>query len=366
MDRRAFIGKAGAATTGAVAGAVALAAPAIAQSAPKLEWRLASSFPGTLDVIHRGAETFAKYVAEASDAQFGIQICPAGELFPSVQLLEKVQDGAVEMGHAALSSFSNKDPTFAFATAVPFGLNNRLQNAWWRIAGGKEVFNEFLAAYNAVAIPAGNTGARKGGWFRKEIKNVADLNGVKIRISGFGSAIVSKIGLVPRQIAGDAICPALERGIVDAAEWNGPYDDQRLGFYKVAPNYYYPGWWEGGSQLHVLVGKDKWESLPKSYQAILEAAAAYASDEMMAEYDILHPKALRELVAAGAKLNPFPQDVMETCFKASKDVYAELCGSNPAFRKVYETWAPVRSEGTLWWQVSEGVFDSFRTGQTAP
>jgi TRAP-type mannitol/chloroaromatic compound transport system substrate-binding protein len=363
MDRRTFIKKAGAVTTGAVAGATTLAAPAIAQSAPELKWRLGSSFPKALDTIFGGAETFAKYVSDATDGKFSIQTFPAGELFPGLQVLDKVQDGTVEMGHTALYYYWGKDPTFGFGTSVPFGLNCRLQNAWWYHGGGREAMNEFLSGYNSVAVSAGNTGAQMGGWFRKDITSVADLNGVKMRIGGFGGAIISKVGVVPQQIAGGDIYPALEKGTVDAAEWVGPYDDQKLGFFKVAPYYFYPGWWEGGSQLHVLVGKDKWDSLPKSYQAIIEAAGAYANDEMMAKYDILNPKALRELVAAGAKLNPFPQDVMEACFKASKDVYAELNSSNPAFKKVYDTWAPVRAEGNLWWQVSEGTFDSFMMAQ---
>jgi TRAP-type mannitol/chloroaromatic compound transport system substrate-binding protein len=362
MDRRTFIKKTGMATGGAVA-ASTLSAPAIAQSAPELKWRLASSFPKSLDTIYGGAETFAKYVSEATDGKFSIQCFPAGELFPALQVADKVQDGTVEMGHTASYYYWGKDPTFGFGTSVPFGLNCRLQNAWWFAGGGREALNEFYATYNIVGVVAGNTGAQMGGWFRKEIKSVADMNGVKMRIGGFGGSIISKVGVVPQQIPGGEIYPALEKGTVDAAEWVGPYDDQKLGFNKVAPFYYYPGWWEGGSMLHVFVGKDKWDALPRGYQAIVEAAGAYANDEMIAKYDILNPKAMRELVAGGAQLRPFPQDVMEACFKASVDVYAELNASNPAFKKVYDTWAPVRGEGNLWWQVSEGTFDNFMMGQ---
>ncbi len=362
MDRRAFIRKAGAVATGAAA-ATTLAAPAIAQSAPEFKWRLGSSFPKSLDTIYGGAETFCKFVSEATDGKFSIQPFPGGELFPGLQVLDKVQDGTVEVGHTALYYYWGKDPTFGFGTSIPFGLNNRLQNAWWFYGGGKAALNEFMAGYNAVGIAAGNTGVQMGGWFRKEIKSAVDLNGVKMRIGGFGGSVISKIGVVPQQIAGGDIYPALEKGTVDAAEWIGPYDDQKLGFNKVAPYYYYPGWWEGGSMLHVLVGKDKWDALPKSYQAIIEAAGAYANDEMMAKYDILNPKALRELVAAGAKLNPFPADVMDACFKASTEVYADLNAKNPAFKKVWDTWAPVRSEGNLWWQVGESTFDAFMMAQ---
>jgi TRAP-type mannitol/chloroaromatic compound transport system substrate-binding protein len=238
-----------------------------------------------------------------------------------------------------------------------------LQNAWWFGGGGKEVLNEFYANYNIVGVAAGNTGCQMGGWFRKEIKSLADMSGVKMRIGGFGGSIISKIGVVPQQIAGGEIYPALEKGTVDAAEWVGPYDDQKLGFNKVAPYYYYPGWWEGGSMLHVFVGKDKWEALPKSYQRIIEAAGAYANNWMMAKYDVLNPKALRELVAGGAQLRPYPQDVMEACFKAAGETYAELSASNANFKKVYESMAAVRGEGYLWWQVAEGTLDNFMMGQ---
>jgi TRAP-type mannitol/chloroaromatic compound transport system substrate-binding protein len=362
MDRRAFIKKAGIAATGAAA-ASTLAAPAIAQEMPELKWRLASSFPKSLDTIYGGAETFAKYVSEATDGKFSIQSFPGGELFPALQVADKVQDGTVEMGHTALYYYWGKDPTFAFGTSVPFGLNCRLQNAWWFAGGGKEVLNEFLATYNMVGAAAGNTGVQMGGWFRKELKSLADFNGVKMRIGGFGGSIIAKVGVVPQQIPGGEIYPALEKGTVDAAEWVGPYDDQKLGFNKVAPYYYYPGWWEGGSMLHVVVGKDKWDALPRSYQAIIEAAAAYANDEMMAKYDILNPKAMRELVAGGAQLKPYPQDVMEACFKAAQDTYTELSASNENFKKVYDSMRAVRAEGYLWWQVAEIGFDNFMMGQ---
>jgi TRAP-type mannitol/chloroaromatic compound transport system substrate-binding protein len=277
--------------------------------------------------------------------------------------MDKVQDGTVEAGQTALYYNWGKDPTFGFATCVPFGLNSRLQNAWWFAGGGKEVLNEFFSSYNFHAIAAGNTGAQMGGWFRKEIKSRVDMQGLKMRVGGFGGLIISKIGVVPQQIAAAEIYPAHEKGTIDAAEWVGPYDDHRLGFNKVAPYYYYPGWWEGGSMGHVIIGLDKWEMLPKSYQAILTAAGAYANDEQMAKYDVLNPRALRELVASGAQLRPFPQDVMDACFDAAAETYAELSASNANFKRVYDSMAAVRREGYLWWQLSEFGFDSFMMGQ---
>jgi TRAP-type mannitol/chloroaromatic compound transport system substrate-binding protein len=362
MNRRKFL-KSSLATTSVAAATTALAAPAIAQSIPELKWRMASSFPKSLDTIYGPAETMAKYVSEATDGKFAIQVFPSGELFPGLQVADKVQDSTVEMGHTALYYYWGKDPTFALATAVPFGLNCRLQNAWWFEGGGKDVLGEFFKTYNFHALAAGNTGAQMGGWFRKELKTLADFQGIKMRIGGFGGKVISKIGVVPQQIAGGDIYPALEKGTIDAAEWVGPYDDQKLGFNKVAPYYYYPGWWEGGPMLHAIVNLQKWQELPKTYQALLTTAGAFANDEMMARYDVRNPRALRELVAGGAQLRPFPQDVLEACFKAATDTYAELSASNENFKKAFESMAAIRREGYLWWQLSEYGYDAFMMGQ---
>src|SRR5215475_10694402 len=228
MKRRAFL------KTAALGLAAApVAAPAIAQTAPETKWRMTSSFPKSLDTIYGGAETFSKYVAEATDQKFQIQVFAAGELAPGLEAMNVVSNGSIECCHTASYYYWGKDPTFAFGTAVPFGLNTRMQNAWNYYGGGLDLMNEFYATHSIYALPAGNTGAQMGGWFRKEIKTVADLAGVKMRIGGFGGKVISKLGVVPQQIAGGDIYPALEKGTVDAAEWVGPYDDEKLGFYKV-------------------------------------------------------------------------------------------------------------------------------------
>ena len=362
MDRRSFFRKAGVAATGAAA-ATTLAAPAIAQGSPELKWRLASSFPRSLDTIFGGAETIAQYVSEATDGKFSIQVFPAGELVPGLQVADKVQDGTVEMAHTVLYYFWGKDPTFALPSAVPFSLNSRLQNAWWFEGGGEQMINEFAAGYNFVAIIAGNTGAQMGGWFRKEIKSVADLQGLKFRVGGFAGSVLTKLGVVPQQIAGGDIYPSLEKGTIDAAEWVGPYDDAKLGFNKVAPFYYYPGFWEGGPSIHAMVNKQKWDELPKSYQAILKAAGSAANDVMMAKYDILNPKALRQLVADGTQLKPFPQDVLEASFQAANETYDEISAKNEVFKKTWDSIKEVRAQGYLWWQITEFGFDGFMMGQ---
>jgi TRAP-type mannitol/chloroaromatic compound transport system substrate-binding protein len=358
MDRRNFIRSAGV----AAAAVPALAAPAIAQSAPEIKWRLTSSFPKALDTIFGAAETFARYVAEATDNRFQIQVFPAGEIAPGLEAANEVGKGSVEMCHTASYYYWGKDPTYAFGTGIPFGLNCRGQNAWLYYGGGNDLMNEFYATQNLVGFPCGNTGVQMGGWFRKEISTVADLQGVKMRIGGFAGKIMSKLGVVPQQIAGGEIYPSLEKGTIDAAEWVGPYDDEKLGFYKVAPFYYYPGWWEGGSTLHVMVNISKWAELPAGYQSIIKSAAQAANCDMMARYDAQNPDALKRLVGAGAKLRPFPQEVLEACFAAAKETYEETSAGNPAFKKTLESMVPFRSNAYLWQQVAEATFDNFMMG----
>jgi TRAP-type mannitol/chloroaromatic compound transport system substrate-binding protein len=359
MDRRGFIRKAPL----AAAALPALAAPAIAQSMPELKWRLTSSFPKSLDTIYGAAETFSKFVAEATDNKFQIQVFPGGEIAPPLEAANEVGKGNVEMCHTACYYYWGKDPTYAFATAVPFGLNSRQQNAWMYHGGGMDLMNEFFATQNLIAFPCGNTGAQMGGWFRKEIKTVADLAGVKMRIGGFGGKVITKVGVVPQQLPGAQIYENLEKGVIDAAEWVGPYDDEKLGFVKVAPFYYYPGWWEGGAMLHTMVNTAKWAELPPVYQSIVKTACQAANVDMQAKYDAKNPEALKKLVAAGAQLRPYPADVMEACFNAAKETYAEIAGTNAAFKKVHDAMMAYRADAYLWAQISEYTFDRFMMGQ---
>jgi TRAP-type mannitol/chloroaromatic compound transport system substrate-binding protein len=354
MKRREFLKSAGLA-----AAAGAIASPAIAQSSPTLRWRLTASWPKSLDTLFGACETFAKYVAEATDNKFQIQTFAAGEIVPALQVLDAVQNGTVEMGHTAMYYYIGKDPTWALFCAVPFGLNTRQQNAWFYEGEGTNLVNEFGRKFNVHPLLMGNTGAQMGGWARKEIKDVSDFNGLKYRIGGWAGKTLQKLGCVPQQIAGGDIYPALEKGTIDAAEWVGPYDDEKLGFYKVAKYYYYPGWWEGGTTQHTLVNLAKWNELPKSYQAVLTAAAGYANVEETGRYDARNPAALKRLVAAGTQLRPFPQAVMEACLKASNEVNAETSAVNADYKKVWDSIVAFRNDEYLWWQVAEYSYDTF-------
>jgi len=354
MKRRQFIKAAG---LGVAASAVA--APAIAQSNPEIKWRMTCSWPKSLDTLYGSAETMAKAVGEATDGKFQIQVFAAGEIVPGLQVVDAVQNGTVECGHTASYYYFGKDPTFGLGTSIAFGPNSRLNQAWWTLGGGKEVLNEFYKNYNCTALLAANTGCQMGGWFRKEINTIDDLKGLKMRIGGFPGRVVQKLGVVPQQIAAGDIYPALEKGTIDAAEWVGPYDDERLGLYKVAPHYYYPGWWEGGPMLLAMVNLDKWNALPKYYQGVLEQAGHYANNWMMAKYDTVNSMALRKLIAGGTKLHAFSPPIMEASFKAAKELHAEVAATNANFKKVLESLTTFSNNGYAWFQVAEVGYDNF-------
>jgi TRAP-type mannitol/chloroaromatic compound transport system substrate-binding protein len=364
MQRRKFLRTAGVGSA-VVAASATLAAPAIAQSMPELNWRMTSSFPKSLDTLWGGCELFAKIVGEMTDGKFKIRTFAAGEIVPGLQVLDAVQNGTVEMGHTASYYFFGKDPTFALGTVVPFGLNTRQMDAWLIQAGGEAMLNDFYKGYNVTSVACGNTCAQMGGWFRKEIKTVEDLKGLKFRIAGMAGTMLAKLGVIPQQLAGGDIYPALEKGTIDAAEWVGPYDDQKLGFSKIAPNYYYPGWWEGNAMIQALTNLEKWNTLPKQYQAIVRAAGAQANAWTQGKYDADNPKALRELVASGTKLLPFSQPILEASFAAANEVYAEINAKNAAFKKIYDSQMAFRKDEVLWFRVAENTFDNFMARQSA-
>jgi TRAP-type mannitol/chloroaromatic compound transport system substrate-binding protein len=356
MERRKFLTAGG----GAVAAAsTIIGAPAIAQSLPNIKWRLASSFPKSLDTIYGGADQLAARISALTSGKFQIRPFAAGEIVPGLQVLDAIQQGTVEIGHTAPYYYVGKNKAFAFGTAMPFGMNTRQQNAWLYYGGGIDMMNAFMKDYGVLFMPAGNTGCQMGGWWRIEIKSMADLKGLKFRIPGIGGEIWSKLGVVPQTIAGGDIYPALERGTIDGAEWIGPYDDEKLGFYKVAKHYYFPGWWEPGPSLGLMVNLKQWDTLPKEYQAALQAAAAEVNVTMQANYDSKNPAALQRLVNNGVKLHQFSKEIMDACYKSAMDIYNEEAGKNPTFKKIYESWNKFRKEQVAWFRIAEGAEEAF-------
>jgi TRAP-type mannitol/chloroaromatic compound transport system substrate-binding protein len=324
---------------------------------------LASSFPKALDTIYGAAEDFAREVGELSGGRFTISVHAAGELMPAFGVVDGVQNATVECAHTAPYYFFGKDETFALGCAIPFGLNSRQMSAWMYQGNGMKLMREFYAKYNIVNFVMGNTGAQMGGWYRKEIKSVKDIKGLKIRIGGFAGKVIERMGGVPQNIPGGEIYTALEKGTIDSAEWVGPYDDQKLGFGKVAPFYYYPGWWEGGPQLDLFVNDKAFAGLSSENKAIIKNAAAFAHSNMQAKYDAKNPGALKELVAAKIKVLPFPKDVMDLAFKESMALYSELNAKNENWKKVYQDYDNFRREQNLWFRFTEARFDSFMQSQ---
>jgi len=355
MSRRKFL------TGAAAAVSAAAVSQAVAQtpSLPNIRWRCASSFPKSLDTIFGGGEVVAKRVEAITGGKFQIRVFAAGEIVPAFGVVDAIQQGTIECAHTASYYFVGKNKAFAFDTTLPFGMNQREQNAWIYYGGGLDLVRTFFKDFGFISFPAGNTGAQMGGWWRKEVRTVADLKGVKMRIAGLGGEVMARLGAVPQQIAGGDIYPALERGALDSAEWVGPYDDEKLGFYKVAPHYYFPGWWESNSMYSFYVGQKEWDKLPKEYQAAVEAACYEANIDMMAKYDAKNVPALERLVKNGVKLHQFSTDILKAAQQAAYELYEDEAGKNPAWKKIYEPWKKFRSDQFLWHRVQEFAYESF-------
>lgn len=353
MDRRSLIKRAG------IAGVLAAgAAPAVhAQAA--IRWRLTSAFPKALDTIFGAADTFSRKVRDLSGGRFEISVHPAGELVPMPGLVDAVQNGTVEMGHTAPYYYFGKDETFALGCAIPFGLNSRQMTAWQYDGNGLKLMREFYANYNIVSFPMGNTGAQMGGWFRNEVRGPDDLKGLKFRIAGLAGQVFQRLGAVPTQVAAADIYPALERGTLDAVEFVGPHDDEKLGFVRVARNYYAPGFWEAGARLHFMANQRAWDALPQPYRDAIEVACGEANAEMLARYDHLNPQALRRLIAAGAQLRFWPREILQAAWREAHGLYEEIGGRNERFKRIWTAYRAYRDEEYQWFRVSENSFDNF-------
>jgi len=358
MDRRSALKHAG------IAGVLAAGVAPAVNAQQAIRWRLASSFPKSLDTIYGAAEVFSNQVKAMSGGKFEISVHAAGELMPAFGVVDGVQQGSIEMAHTVGYYFFGKQECFALGAAIPFGMNTRQTNSWMMHGNGRKLMNEFYAGYNMVSLAAGNTGAQMGGWFRKEIKAVGDLKGLKFRVGGFAGKVLEKLGVVPQNLPGGELYAALEKGTIDAAEWVGPYDDQKLGFNKVAPNYYYPGWWEGGPEVSAYINKAAWDGLSAENKAILQAASALTTLDMTAKYDQLNPTALKQLVGAKTKVLPFTKEILDASFKAAMQTYEELDSKNPQWKKIYADYRAFQKDQILWFRFAESRFDTYMQGVT--
>lgn len=334
-------------------------APAV-HAQPMVRWRLASSFPKSLDTLFGSAEVFSKTLKALTGGKFEVSVHAAGELMPAFGVVDGVQNGTVEMTQTSPYYFTGKDPVFAFGSAIPFGLTLRQMNAWTQQGNGGRLLSDFFAQYNMLYWSGDGTGTQMGGWYRKEIKSVADLKGLKLRLGGglFGD-VASKLGVVSQSIPAGEVYQALEKGTLDAAEWIGPYDDEKLGFNKVAKFYYYPGWWEANAQLAWFINKKAFESLSAEFKAALSSACVEAGTYLITRYDALNPAALKRLVASGTQVRAFPKDVMDQGFAASVEVLADISAKNPTFKKILEDMRNFQRDQLLWERYSEYRYNSY-------
>jgi len=320
---------------------------------PEIRWRLASSYPRSLDVIYGSSEVMSKYVAAMTGNRFKIQVYPSGELVPALNVLDAVQNGTVAMGQTASYYFTGKNSALAFDTGVPFGLTARQQNAWLYAGGGKQLVDEVLSDFNILSFAGGNTGVQMGGWFRHQVNTLADLKGLKMRIPGVGGQVLSRMGVSVQLLSGSDVYPALERGAIDATEWVGPYDDEKLGFFRIAKNYYYPGFWEPGSNISFYINRDEWKKLPPNYQSILETAMQAANLWMTANSDAKNPPAMKRMTDKGVKLLRFSDDILKAAKKANDDYMNEESLKNPSYKKLYDSWKKFADEQKSWFKTAE-------------
>jgi len=353
MRRRQFLSTAAKVTTAAAASTV-FSAPAIVSAQPRLRWQMATSWPTSLDTIYGGAEYFAERVAALTDGRFQITPQPAGKLAPALQVLDAVQQGSVPIGHTSSFFYIGKSPVTAFGTAMPFGMTFRQQLAWLYEGNGLKLLQEIYAKrFNIIQWPAGGTGAQMGGWFRREVRTLRDLQGLKMRIPGLGGRVFERLGVTVQNIPGGEIFQALQTGTVDAAEWVGPYDDEKLGLHKAAKFYYYPGWWEASATIEMEINLNEWRRLPKAYQEAIKSAAIETHQNMVARYDARSSAALARLKAAGVELRQYSQEIIAAAQKAALAIYDEFAAQDADFKRVYEDWRKFKAETDAWFGLNE-------------
>ena len=354
MDRRRFIVKSGAL---AAAGAtVAVNAPnVIAQ--PKYQWRLATSFPPRLPPLHDGAEMFAKIVETSTGGRLKIQVFGAGELMPGLENFDAARQGTIEAGYGAAYYWAGKEPATQWFTAVPFGLNAQGTQAWIVSGGGQKVYDEVYAAFNLVPRQFGATGVQMAGWFRKKIDSIDDYKGLKMRIPGLGGKVVAKAGGTVVLLAAGDIFTSLERGVIDATEWVGPYQDERLGLYKAAKFYYYPGWHEPGTTGELFFNQKAYSSLPVDFQRVIDAAAAQAGAWTFMEHEARNAVALQELVSKhNVQVYKLPDPVLAALRKLSDEVIREEAAKTPAAVKVAASHDKFKKQWLSWSNLSERAY----------
>ena len=365
IKRRDFLKKAGAGA-GAVAlgacgpGETAAVTGGAAVSGPRVEWRLSSSYPPSTDILYWVAERIAERVSTMTGGNFTIRVYAPGEIVPGGQVMDAVMQGTTQCGLSPGYYYMGKNPALAFDTCVPFGLDSRGQIAWLHHGGGPDLINSGYADFGVMGLPAACTGTQMGGWFREEIGGLSDLTGLRMRIPGVGGEIMVRLGVTVQALQAAEIYPALERGAIDATEWVGPHDDEKLGFYQVAKHYYYPGWWEPGSTSTFMMNLAAYEDLPSTYRELLHTVCNETMVQSMARYDAMNPPALQRLLGeGGVTLHEFPTDIMEAAWDHSAAYLEEQAADDAQFREVYESWKAFRATSFSWFNSNESSYARF-------
>jgi TRAP-type mannitol/chloroaromatic compound transport system substrate-binding protein len=341
------------------ANAPAAQAPAQSSGLPAIEWQMPTSWTASIPVLLGAAEFFAKRVSELTEGRMRITAAPGGQIVPGLQVYEAIENGTAPIGHTASFYWVGRDPAWAIGTTLPFGLTTAQQNAWLEIGGGNELMDEFYAEQGIVAFAAGNTTTQSGGWFKREINSVSDLNGLKMRIPGLGGQVMSRLGVSTQQLAGGEIFQALSTGTIDAAEFTNPVDEEKLGFNQAADFYYMPSWWEPGATLHVFINRSEYERLPDLYKFAVQAAAHEADRRSIAQYDAENAAALKRLVDGGTQLRFYTDEIMTAAQRAAFELYDELSSQSPAFAKIYAQWRTFRADVYDWHKTNEYRFMNF-------
>ncbi|MDH5572815.1 MAG: TRAP transporter substrate-binding protein [Gammaproteobacteria bacterium] len=354
MNKREFLKKIGA--TGILTGCMSVAATVV-HAAPAYKWKMVTTWPKNFPGLGTGANNLAKLITEMSGGRISVKVYGANELVPAFEVFDAVSRGTAEMGHGASYYWKGKSEAAQFFSAVPFGLTAQEMNAWLYYGGGMTLWQELYAPFNLIPAAAGNTGVQMGGWFNKEIKSVADLKGLKMRIPGLGGEVLQRAGGTPVSLPGGEIYTSLQSGAIDATEFVGPYNDLAFGLYKAAKYYYYPGWHEPGTTLEAMINKKAFEALPKDLQSIVLNACKVVNQDMLSEYTARNNTALHTLVNKHkVELRPFPDDVLKKLRELSDEVVTEIASKDKQAKKIHESFKQFRDQAMAWHNISEQAY----------
>ena len=331
-------------------------APAV-QAGKTYQWKMVTTWSPHFPVLGEGADLLAEWIGEMSGGQLQIQVYGGNELVPPLEAFDAVSIGTAQMGHGASYYWAGKAPAAQFFTSIPFGMNAQQLNAWIYDGGGLRLWEELYTPFNLLPMPAGNTGVQMGGWFNREINTTDDLKGIKMRIPGLGGKVIAKAGGSAILSAGGEIYTNLERGVIDATEWVGPYHDYLMGFHKIAKYYYYPGWHEPGSAVELTVNKTAFEGLPENLQEIIRSAAYRANLWMLSTFEAKNNEYLQKILdEKGVEVRKFPDSVLDTLKKYSQEVIEELTSSDAMSKKVYDSFFTFRKNIKKWSDISERIY----------